>query len=176
MVAGRRRVLIDGAKLTCREVTQVARREAPVSLAPEGLERARAAAQTVRQIAALGDVYGRTTGVGANRDVPAQDPTGHGRRLLRSHAAGAGPALEVAETRAMMVVRLNQLAAGGSGVEPAVLGALAEALNTGKLPAVRRFGAIGTGDLHGLAALGLCLLGEVPWRDGTTSPPSLDPR
>jgi histidine ammonia-lyase len=76
----------------------------------------------------------------------------------------------------MMVVRLNQLAAGGSGVEPAVLGALAEALNTGKVPAVRRFGAIGTGDLHELASLGLCLLGEVPWRDGTTSPLSLDPR
>jgi histidine ammonia-lyase len=176
MVTGQRTVLIDGTRLNCSEVVEVARQSARVRLAADGLERARAAAQMVREIADSGDVYGRTTGVGANRDVTAVDPTGHGRRLLRSHAAGAGPALGAAETRAMMVVRLNQLAAGGSGVEPAVLEALAEALNSGKLPPIRRLGAIGTGDLHALASLGLRLLGEASWQDGTTSPPSLDPR
>src|SRR2546423_7241797 len=122
MVAGRRTVLIDGARLSCRDVVEVAREAAPVGLAPEGVERARAASIVVRRIAGSGAVYGRTTGVGANRDVPAGDLAGHGRRLLRSHAGGAGPALGTAEARAMMVVRLKQLAAGGSGGEAGLPG------------------------------------------------------
>jgi histidine ammonia-lyase len=176
MASSERIVLIDGRRLNSREVLEVARQDASVLLAPEGLERARAASIAVRQLAASGAVYGRTTGVGANRDVPAGDLAGHGRRLLRSHAGGAGPAVGTAEARAMMVVRLNQLAAGGSGVEPALLDGLAGAINSGRVPAIRQFGAIGTGDLHALASLGLCLLGELPWRDGSTSTISLDPR
>jgi histidine ammonia-lyase len=63
-------------------------------------ERASAAADAVRQLGALVPVYGRTTGVGANREVSVSDQVGHGRRLLRSHAGGAGPPLDVAEARA----------------------------------------------------------------------------
>jgi histidine ammonia-lyase len=54
-------------------------------------------------------------GVRANRSVTADD-AGHGLRLLRSHA-GAGPVLDVTRAMAMLAVRLNQLAAGGSGVD-----------------------------------------------------------
>ena len=118
-------------------------------------------------------MYGRTTGVGANRSVQVTDG-GHGLRLLRSHAGGAGPMLSAPLARAMMVVRLNQLAAGGSGVDPAVLPVLAEALNRGLIPPVRSVGAIGTGDLGALASTALCILGERPWLDGT--PAAVRPR
>jgi histidine ammonia-lyase len=175
-VAGSERtVLIDGTRLTCQQVRWVARDNAAVRLAAAGIERASAAADAVRQLGALVPVYGRTTGVGANREVSVSDQVGHGRRLLRSHAGGAGPPIDVPEARAMMVVRLNQLAAGGSGVKPAALEALAQALNDGLVPPVRQFGAIGTGDLHALASTALCLLGELPWHGGTTPPGVLDP-
>ena len=167
-------VTVDGIALTCPEVRQVARDGATVSVHPSGLERARLAREVVARVAAARPVYGRTTGVGANRSVPASD-SGHGLRLLRSHAGGAGPLLDVVRARALLVVRLNQLAAGGSGVDPALLGVLAEALNLGVTPPVRMIGSIGTGDLAALACVGLCLLGERPWQGGTLPPFPLDP-
>ncbi|MGH3321570.1 MAG: aromatic amino acid ammonia-lyase, partial [Streptosporangiaceae bacterium] len=122
-------------------------------------------------------VYGRTTGVGGNRDEAVEeDLEGHGLRLLRSHAGGVGPLLPSDVVRAMLVVRVNQLAAGGSGIRPEVVDALVAALGAGALPPVRAVGAIGTADLSALAATGLALAGELPWVAGGQVPPiELDP-
>ncbi|MBV9792852.1 MAG: aromatic amino acid lyase [Actinobacteria bacterium] len=168
---------LGGSELTCEDVRTIARDGEPVAVAGAGLERARAARDAVHAIMATRPVYGRTTGVGANRSIQVQDG-GHGLRLLRSHAGGAGPLLAAPLARAMLVVRLNQLAAGGSGVDPALLTALAEVLNRGLIPPVRTVGAIGTGDLGALAATALCLIGERPWLGGlgeTLPPFALDP-
>jgi histidine ammonia-lyase len=161
----RGRIVIDGESLSCDDVKYVARDATSVIVAPDGVARARAAWEVALEVAADQPVYGRTTGVGANRLVTVEwdDADAHGLRLLRSHAAGAGPPLAPEIVRAMLVVRLNQLAGGGSGVGPGVLGALAEALNRGAMPPVPRYGAIGTGDLTALAATALCLLGERSW-------------
>jgi histidine ammonia-lyase len=167
-------VLIDGTRLTCAQVRLVARDGGQVEVHPDGLERAQRAREVIERVAATRPVYGRTTGVGANRAVPAGD-TGHGLRLLRSHAGGAGPVLDPARARAMLIVRLNQLAAGGSGVEPALLGVLAQALNQGLAPLARMTGSIGTGDLPALASAALCVLGERPWQGGTMPPFGMDP-
>ena len=51
----------------------------------------------------------------------------------------------------MLVVRLSQLAAGGSGINPAIADALAELINSDAVPEVREFGGIGTADLQVLA-------------------------
>ena len=166
-------IIIDGASLTCDGVVAVARDEAPVTIAPGAAAAARAAWETAREVAARRPVYGRTTGVGANRNVGlAEDQVaGHGLRLLRSHAAGSGPLQPPDLGRAMLVTRLNQIGAGGSGVNPAVLDVLADALNRGFTPPVPLYGAIGTGDLTALASTGLCLIGERAWRTGTGPPP-----
>ena len=71
----------------------------------------------------------------------------------------------------MLVTRLNQIGVGGSGVDPAVLEVLADAINRGFTPPVPLYGAIGTGDLTALASTGLCLIGERAWRTGTGPPP-----
>src|ERR1700751_2673637 len=83
--------------------------------------------------------------------------------LFRSHAAGPAPPLAPEVGLAMLAVRANQLAAGGSGVDPGVLAVLAECVNRGFRPPAVRCGAIGTGDLTTLEAAGLCLLGERDW-------------
>lgn len=133
-------------------------------------------AQSVREIAieaaaaaARGVAYGRTTGVGANRDVAADDADGeHGLRLVRSHAAGGGEDLGAEVATATLRIRAQQLAHPGSGVPLEVLAALVAASNDGRAMLVRRFGGVGTGDITVLAELALALLGEMPWRDGTT--------
>ncbi|MFI6919740.1 aromatic amino acid ammonia-lyase [Nonomuraea spiralis] len=148
---------LNGTALTCAQVHEAAYGRTRVSIGP--LDRARASWATAQGL--TGPVYGRSTGVGANRDVRLDSP---GLDLLRSHACGAGPLVEAERARAMLVVRLNQLMAGGSGIDPAVPAVLAEAVNDGFTPPVRTYGAIGTGDLAALATTALCLLGELPWR------------
>ncbi|MER6008013.1 aromatic amino acid lyase [Nonomuraea angiospora] len=163
---------LDGAGLTCAQVHEAAYDGARVTIA--SLDRARAAWATAQEL--TGPVYGRSTGVGANRGVILDKP---GLDLLRSHVCGAGPMIPPARARAMLVVRLNQLLVGGSGIDPAVLPALAEAINGGFTPPIQTYGAIGTGDLSALATTALCLLGELPWHHEPPPPfppgtPSID--
>ncbi|SDK17687.1 aromatic amino acid ammonia-lyase [Nonomuraea jiangxiensis] len=159
---------LDGTGLTCAQVHQVAYSRTRVTIS--SLDRARASWATAQGL--TGPVYGQTTGVGANRDIRLEDP---GLDLVRSHACGAGPRIEPARARAMLVIRLNQLLAGGSGINPAVLPVLAEAINSGCTPPIQTYGALGTGDLTALATTALCLLGELPWHH-ETPPTGDDPR
>ena len=173
-------VLLDGQTVSCAQVRDVARGEASAAVSEDGQQRARAAARLVAEVAARMPVYGRTTGVGANRDQPvmASDVAEYGYRLLRSHAGGGGPLVAADLSRAMLVVRANQIAAGGSGVDPGVLGPLLDGVNAGLRVPVPRYGAIGTGDLTALAMAALCLLGERDWLppQGQTSSPITQPR
>jgi histidine ammonia-lyase len=135
---------------------------ARVVLDPAALARAAASHELAARLSAQQPVYGRTTGVGAARDETTDSAVGHGLRLLRSHAAGWGEEVPAPVVRAALVVRANQLLAGGSGVSPAVVEALAAAA-TGPdedLPVVHRHGSLGTGDLTALAEVGLTLIGE----------------
>jgi histidine ammonia-lyase len=158
-------VLLDGDSLTCAQVAAAARGQAPVTIDPAGRERARAAAQTAAEVTAQRPVYGRTTGVGANRDQPvAVADEEAGLRLMRSHAGGGGPLVPPELSRAMLVIRANQIAAGGAGVDPGVLDVLADGLNRGLSVPVPVYGAIGTGDLTAMAEAALCLIGERDWR------------
>jgi histidine ammonia-lyase len=156
-------VTVDGATLSCAAVAAVAHRGVGVTVAPEGLARAAASHRVARAALGRDALYGRTTGVGANGKVAVQPGGGHGLRLLRSHAGGAGPPASAAVARGTLAIRLNQLAAGGSGADPAWIEAAASALNAGLTPQFAVLGGIGTGDLTALAATALALIGERPW-------------
>jgi histidine ammonia-lyase len=147
---------IDGERLSCAQIAAIADGEA-VQVSEPARARANASHLFAIEMAATREIYGRSTGVGANRDVVVTDLSAHGERLLRSHATSGGPVRSDRRIRATMAVRLNQLAVGGSGVAPTVLAALATALNDGNLPPVREYGGIGTADLAALATIGLTL-------------------
>jgi histidine ammonia-lyase len=131
-----------------------------VELTATARERIAAGHALAERIAAHRPVYGRTTGVGANRHVDVLGDLGsHALRLLRSHAGGLGEQLPEDVVRATVLVRLAQMAAGG-GSRPDVAIALAQMLAEDRLPTVRDLGGLGTGDLTVLAQLGLALAGE----------------
>lgn len=163
-------IRIGGAVLGVRDIVGYATRPAPIEFA-DGVEAAlRENAAMAERVASTSPSYGRTTGVGANRDVAADDDDGgHGLRLVRSHATGAGPLLGHDVARSTMLVRLQQLVLPGSGIPFEIVEALRCAANDGRVPPVRSFGGLGTGDITGLAELALCLLGERPWADGVTA-------
>ncbi|MFI6340115.1 aromatic amino acid ammonia-lyase [Streptomyces sp. NPDC050535] len=159
-------VVLDGCSTGVADVVRLADGAARPVPGTEAMKRVEESWDAARQIAASGRVYGRSTGVGANRneDVPTASAAGHGLRLLRSHAGAIGEELPAREVRAMLAVRANQLLAGGAGLRPSVVTALCEALETGVHPAVNEFGSVGTGDIAALAQVGLALAGEHPWR------------
>ncbi|MFJ5301288.1 aromatic amino acid ammonia-lyase [Streptomyces sp. NPDC088350] len=159
-------VVLDGVGFGVADVVRLADGDARPVPGTDAMKRATDSWDAARQIAATGRVYGRSTGVGANRneDVPTEAAAEHGLRLLRSHAGAIGDELPAREVRAMLAVRANQLLAGGAGLRPTVITALCEALESGVYPVVNEFGSVGTGDIAALAQVGLALVGEHPWR------------
>lgn len=174
MTRGLPTLSLDGRTLTPAGVVRVAVEDWRATLTRRARERNREAVALARDLIGRGvPIYGRTTGVGALLDhqVYAADATEHSRRLLRSHAGGAGRLVERDVARAMLVVRANQLGAGGAGVAPALHTALVDALNAGLAPAVHELGSIGIGDLTALAETGLALIGEGSWLGEGAPPP-----
>lgn len=167
-------VVLDGTGLDADGVARLADRLAEPAVPPSAYARAEHSWHTSRQLAASGRMYGRDTGVGANRMVPVGDAdrAGQDLRLLRSHAGGIGALLPVRQVRAMLAVRANQVLAGGSGLQPAFVTAMVEALRFGVHPAVNEFGGLGTGDLTALGQTGLTLIGERPWLGGAMADPT----
>ena len=66
--------------------------------------------------------YGISTGFGAlaNRHIPNELRTQLQKSLIRSHAAGMGPAVEREVVRGIMFLRAKTLASGRTGVRPVV--------------------------------------------------------
>jgi histidine ammonia-lyase len=130
-----------------------------VELSAAARERIAVAHRSAVAAAERRPVYGRTTGVGANRSVrvEAGDERAHSLRLLRSHAGGLGAPLPAEIVRGTILIRIAQIAAGGSGLRPEVPDALAALLRRDALPVLHELGGIGTGDLTVLGELGLAL-------------------
>jgi histidine ammonia-lyase len=154
---------LTGRDLTPRIVLKAIEARQTVQLESAARERVQTSADMVVAVAELQAVYGRNTGVGANRDAHIVDDA-HGARLLASHATTGATAYPEDVVRAALLIRLNQIAAGGSGLPPRVADALATRINSHQMPVLHRGGAIGTGDLGALAELGLAL------GDAVTSP------
>lgn len=155
---------IDGRSLALEDVERVATSGVEVELHPDALGRIRAARAVVEEaVANQRVVYGITTGFGALADVVI--PPEHIRdlqvNLIRSHAAGVGEPLTVPETRAVMLLRANVLAAGYSGVRPELVQLLLDLLNAGVHPVIPAMGSVGaSGDLAPLSHLAQVLIGE----------------
>lgn len=166
---------LDGHGLDSETVALIADGEACVEVSPHAFCQVERSWRRACDLVATGRVYGRSTGVGANRvlDVDPADLGLHGLRLLRSHAGGIGEPLPARQVRAMMIVRLNQLLVGGAGLRPEVVRGLTAAVKAGVHPLVNEYGAVGTGDLAALSQLGLALAGEHPWQGGRTPPPAI---
>lgn len=158
-------VVLDGVGLGVEDVVRLADGAARPVPGTDAMKCVEEVWDAARRIAATGRVYGRSTGVGANRneDVPTEAAADHGLRLLRSHAGAIGAELPARQVRAMLAVRANQLLAGGAGLRPGVVTALCEALESGAYPVVNEFGSVGTGDIAALAQMGLALAGEHEW-------------
>jgi histidine ammonia-lyase len=137
----------------------------PVALRLSAHDRARiaAAGALVDKIIAAGDAaYGINTGFGllAQTRIPTEQLELLQRNLLLSHAAGLGDALPDAVVRLILVLKINALARGHSGISMAVIDALLALLEHEVYPVIPAQGSVGaSGDLAPLAHMSTVLLG-----------------
>jgi histidine ammonia-lyase len=157
-------VVITPAPLTPDDVLAIARRDEQVELSAEALDVMAASRAFINALAASDrPAYGISTGFGAlaTTHIPVERRADLQRSLVRSHAAGSGPAVEREVVRAMQALRLRTLASGRTGARPETAQAMAALLNAGLTPVVPEFGSLGcSGDLAPLAACALALMGE----------------
>ena len=137
---------------------------APVQLTEESRAAIARSRATVEELAAAPTpAYGISTGFGAlaTRHIPTEMRAQLQRSLIRSHAAGSGPAVEREVVRGLMLLRLSTLATGRTGVRPEVAELMAAVLNAGITPVVHEYGSLGcSGDLAPLSHCALALIGE----------------
>jgi histidine ammonia-lyase len=146
------------------QVVAVARQNAPVVLGSGAREAMEATAAVVDALARSDQpAYGVSTGFGslATVRISASRRKELQRALIRSHAAGMGPAVEHEVVRAMMLLRARTLAMGYSGARPELAESILALLNARLTPVVPEHGSLGaSGDLAPLAHCALALIGE----------------
>lgn len=108
-------------------------------------------------------IYGINTGFGKFSDVVIDEADVNELQvnLIRSHACGVGEPFPEVVSRAMILLRLNALLKGFSGVRPVIVERLVTLLNSHIHPIIPQQGSLGaSGDLAPLSHLALVLMGE----------------
>ena len=156
-------VVLTGSTLTIDKVAQVALYGADVVIAPaaqQTLEESRAFVYEL--VNSNVPVYGFNTGVGANKDKKVETDyyNQFNVNMVRSHCVAVGPEASLAEVRAMIVIRLNTLLLGYTGMSPAIAYMYRDLLNYGITPVVPERGSIGEADIACLSHIALTMIGE----------------
>lgn len=159
-----KRLVLDGDSLTLADMRRIVRGEA-VRLeldarAARKMQRVRNGA--LKALKGGQRVYGWNQALGPLKDQPLDENQQEEfqRRILRSHAAGTGPAVPDGEARLALVLRANAMARGTMGVRPQMVERMLTLVNAGVTPVIPQIGSLGTGDLQPMAAAGLVLTGD----------------
>lgn len=180
MTAAQRTIDLDGTSLTRAQVAAAARGGVRIELAAAQLDRVQATADFLAAKVSGGEpIYGVTTGFGSNADkllgaYRARDELPEGnpepfagtlmeelqRNLVITHAVCVGKPFAPEVVRAMLVIRINTLMRGHSGIRSSTLRSLAAMFNADVIPVVPEKGSVGaSGDLAPLSHLAVVLLG-----------------
>lgn len=156
---------LSGHGLTLENIEKIARRFYKIELSGKAVENVKKSRAFVENLFHRKGklLYGINTGFGALCNVRISDSmVGQLQmNLIRSHAVGVGEMLPEEVVRAMMVIRINTLIQGNSGVKLESIKLLIEFLNKGIHPCVPSQGSVGaSGDLAPLAHMCLPLIGE----------------
>jgi histidine ammonia-lyase len=156
---------LDGNSLTIPQLYEAATNlKSKIELAASAKKQMQKSRSLVEEwIAKKEIIYGVTTGFGefSNVHIPFDKIEELQENLIKSHAAGAGDPLPPEVVRAMMILRINALAKGFSGIRPETVLCIVRFFNAGLIPVIPSQGSVGSsGDLVQLAHLVLAMMGE----------------
>lgn len=155
---------LDGNTLTIDDIYRAATSPVLLSVSPasiEAMKKSRALVEEWMQKKEI--IYGVTTGFGefSNVHIPIDKIEELQENLIMSHAAGTGEAIPPEIVRAMMILRINALAKGFSGIRPSTVEFIVKFFNAGLIPIVPSQGSVGSsGDLVQLAHMTLAMMGR----------------
>lgn len=156
-------VILGQGRLSLEELLAVVRGKAKIELSPEARTAVDAARKVVDDsVAEEKIIYGLTTGFGKFSDVTISEKETEAlqENLIMSHSCGVGDPLPDEVVRAMMLLRINALSVGFSGIRLSTIETLMEMLNKEVLPLIPSKGSLGaSGDLVPLAHMSLVLIG-----------------
>ncbi len=158
-----KKIILKPGEVTLSLLRTVAGYHTPVSLGAEAYKKIAAGKAVVDTVIREGrTVYSINTGFGALAKVripPAQFGKLQ-KNLILSHATGVGKFLEDDIVRLILILKINALAQGHSGVRREVVDFLLALYNHEIYPCIPEKGSVGaSGDLAPLAHLSLPLLG-----------------
>jgi histidine ammonia-lyase len=155
---------ITPGHLTLNDLVSVHRKHRPIELDSSCYEGIHAAARIIDKVIEDNQtVYGINTGFGllANTKIEKQELETLQRSVVLSHAAGVGSRMAPDTVRLLLVLKINSLARGYSGIRLQVIEALISLYNHEVYPAIPLKGSVGaSGDLAPLAHMSALLLGE----------------
>lgn len=159
-----KQLVLQPGRLTLEQMRYVSRNPVKVTLSDEAITGINRSADMVQTVLDEGrTVYGINTGFGllANTKIAAEDLELLQRSIVLSHAAGAGRFMDDKTVRLMMLLKINSLSRGYSGIRLQVIEFLMSLLNAEMYPCVREKGSVGaSGDLAPLAHMCLPIIGE----------------
>jgi histidine ammonia-lyase len=121
-------------------------------------------------------IYGINTGFGSlcNVEISKENLTKLQENLIKSHACGTGEEVPGEIVKIMLLLKIQSLSYGHSGVQLATVERLIAFFNNDILPVIYTLGSLGaSGDLAPLAHLALPLIGEGEvYMDGFRQPSS----
>jgi len=157
-------ILLDMDGMSLEDLVAIAREGSTVRLTKESKARIINARKMIEKwVKEERVIYGVTTGFGALSDViiSKEDTQRLQENILMSHAAGVGDLLDEETVRAVMALRIKDLARGHSGICLETVSRIIDLLNRGVCPVVPEKGSVGaSGDLAPLAHLCLVLIGQ----------------
>jgi len=156
-------ITIDGNILSFACLKQSLLGKSKCKLAKDVLASITASHQVIQNVIATEQtVYGINTGFGslANQRISAENLRQLQRNVVLSHACGTGDLLDDATVGLILLLKINSLAQGYSGVSVTLIEALITLYNHGIYPCIPGRGSVGaSGDLAPLAHMALPLLG-----------------
>lgn len=158
------KLILNGNSLTIPQLYEAATNPAvKIALSPSAKKQMQKSRALVEEwIEKKEIIYGITTGFGefSNIQIPFNKIEQLQKNLIKSHAAGAGEPLPPDVVRAMMILRVNALAKGFSGVRPETIEFIIKFFNAGLVPVIPSQGSVGSsGDLVQLAHMVLAFMG-----------------
>jgi len=156
--------ILKAGRLTLQDLQDFWRRPRRIALDPASYDALERSARTVAAVVAEGRrVYGINTGFGslARQTISADQVAELQTRLVLSHSCGVGAPLDDHVVRLILLLKINALSRGHSGIRGAVIDRLVQLLNEELYPVVPSKGSVGaSGDLAPLAHLSAVLLGH----------------
>ncbi len=157
-------ITLTPGTLTLQTLRRVSKEPVQLTLNEASIKDIKRSCAFINEIVTKNEVvYGVTTGFGmlANKKIEAHDIQELQKKIILSHSAGVGEYLDDAIVRLILLLKINSLARGFSGVRYELIQTLIALLNAEIYPCIPQKGSVGaSGDLAPLAHMSSVIIGE----------------